>query len=112
MAEKFTGKEGAMISLSKAREMFSNYKSSPNFKANKEVKGIFYGRDHLQALLDQKDCMGIRIYYGIEQGGAEQGPQMILLGADENMNDMISGKILDFGMRCPHFCPSGDSLDG
>lgn len=110
MAEKFTGNEGAMISLSEARTLISNYKTSSKFRNNQNVKGIFFGKDHLMELLNQKGCKGIRVYYGIEKDGSKHVPRMVLVGADEKMNDMINGKILDRGRVCPIWCSTESSL--
>lgn len=112
MSEKFNGTEGEMISLAEAKTHVEIYKGSAKFAANNETKAFFFGKEKLQELLDQKDCMGIRIYYGIEYG--EQGkhiPMMILVGADENRDDLVNGKILDKGQPCPHKCPTSTSLD-
>lgn len=112
MAHKFTGSEGEMISLAEANNYVSTYKKSDNFAANKNIKAFFYGREKLQELLNQNDCVGIRIYYGGERdahGG--YSPALVLVGADENMDDLANGKILERGAPCPPLCPTSIALD-
>ena len=54
-----TGKEGAPIDMKTAISWTRNYRRMrPN-----ETISHFFGRVHLQDLLDQEGCMGIRIYY-------------------------------------------------
>jgi hypothetical protein len=55
-----TGQEGSEIDLKVAAEWTQNHRHhSPD-----EVISQFFGREILQRLLDQPDCIGIRFYYG------------------------------------------------
>jgi hypothetical protein len=57
---QLTGKEGAEIDLKVAAEWTQNHRHhNPE-----EVISQFFGREILQKILDQPDCVGIRFYYG------------------------------------------------
>jgi hypothetical protein len=55
-----TGQEGSEIDIKVAAEWTQNHRHhSPD-----EVISQFFGREILQRILDQPDCVGIRFYYG------------------------------------------------
>lgn len=99
----FNGTEGGEISLAKASEMTSNYRSqNPG-----ETIAHFFGKDIIQRILSQEGCMGIRIYYGIDQ---DETKQLILVGADENQNDIIQ-LVADLSFPCPQTCSTHNPLN-
>ncbi len=100
------------------RRWLQRYKEEESQLRGKEpdkvVRAHFYGCDHIQALLDQDGCKGIRIYYGIDDNGDRQ---LILFGADANMKNIKSEHIgkgngggggIDHGEPCPPFCDDDD----
>lgn len=101
----FNGKEGDMISRNEARQLMDNYENSPAYPANNHVKGILFGKDHVDDLLSQQGCTGIRIYYGKTGVLSADPPQLVIVGTDEDGND-ITDRILDAGVPCPDFCSS------
>lgn len=102
----FTGNEGEMVSLEDASRWTSKYRNSEHFDG---VNAIFYGINNLTSLLNQRACQGIRIYKAIDDDG---NPVMVLVGADEDGNDMTDGLILERGIGCPPNCGGGSSLMG
>ena len=99
----FDGTEGTIIPLSEGAQLTKNYRDrNPG-----AVKAIFYGREHLEAILSQEGCMGIRIYYGMSNSGA---PQLVLAGADADENDLLE-VIVDTGTSCPPNCSSNNALN-
>src|SRR3546814_15221395 len=54
-----TGNEGAPIDRKTGIQWTSNYRQ---IRPGERISH-FFGRTHLQDLLNQQDCMGIRIYY-------------------------------------------------
>ena len=108
----FDGTEGAMISESDARQFMSNYNSGPCITWNQGVKGHFFGKDIIEELLNQQGAKGIRIYYGSkEQDGKPLEPQLILVAADANQDDILNAnKIADASRPCPIFCPKNTGL--
>ena len=99
------GSEGGRILRPAARASMLNYRNSAAFAANNQTEGILFGKDHIQDLLNQTGCVGIRIYYG-KDGTANTDPaQMILVGTDVDGNDMAN-LIVDMGRPCPSHCSS------
>ncbi|MEM7110077.1 MAG: hypothetical protein AAF519_17750, partial [Bacteroidota bacterium] len=77
------------------------------------VKAQFFGCENIQKILDEPGCMGIRVYYGIDDDG---NPKLMLVGAKSDQNNILpksegkdgdDGVILDDGKDCPTFCPDG-----
>jgi len=102
----FNGTEGTMISRTNARQLLENYENSPAFPANNNTKGVLFGRDHLLAIIGQSGCKGIRVYFGKDGVRAEDPVQLVIVGTDEEGNDMSSGLVLDAGLPCPDVCPT------
>lgn len=100
----FNGTEGAPIKLSTASEWTSNYR-----KDNPEgIKAHFFGRDILERILAQEGCMGIRIFYAIDDAGTQQ---LILVGADSSENNQVAGIVADLSVPCPLQCGNADALN-
>ena len=100
----FNGKEGAPIDLEEAASWTSNYRNAqPN-----GIKAHFFGRDIIERILAQEDCQGLRIFYGLNNEGEQQ---LILVGADTNENNQLSGTIADHSVVCPVACGNADALN-
>ena len=105
----FNGTEGTIIDLEQAATWTANYRKDAVANADGiVVKAHFYGRDILQKLLDQEGCMGIRMYYSRDEKGQKQ---LVLVGADENGNDLES-MVVDNGKICPPDCSTDGILNG
>jgi len=92
----FDGTEGSAISPATAGEWTNEYQE--NHKG--EVRAYFAGRDILEQILAQPECMGIRIYYGTDG----TTPKLVLVGADRDENDQIGDGFIVADELCP--CPS------
>lgn len=95
---------GAVITLDEAEALTGAYQS--NFPA--EPKAFFIGAERLKQVLDQEDCIGIRIYNGYDE--AEGKKNMVLVGVGITTEDMTDGVILDKLARCPGHCDTGSPL--
>lgn len=102
------GNEGKMVTRAEARQMMTNYRNSNAFAANDNKEAILFGKNHINSLLGQGGCVGIRIYYGKSGITNSDEPHMILVGTDVNGNDMTS-MILDTGLPCPNDCSSAST---
>ena len=99
----FNGNEGTTISQNDARTLTSTYRTNnPN-----QRKALFFGKNKLQALLNQNGCMGLRIYFGEDSAG---NPELVIVGADASEKDMLNS-ILDKGVACPSNCDSSSILN-
>lgn len=100
----FNGKEGDLITLKEGADMTAAYReANPG-----ATKGHFFGKDVLLEILNQTDCMGIRIYYGQDEDGVKQ---LVIVGANASENDILD-KIADRSAPCPTQCGSGNGLNG
>jgi hypothetical protein len=98
----FTGNEDHSISLQDAVALTSRYQQrNPN-----AVKAEFFGRDAIKAILDQEGCVGIRIYYGLDENGKNH---LVLVGADADENDLHEGVLAERAQQCPPICPTNNS---
>ena len=100
----FTGSEDHSISLQEASQLTANYRSQAGDGA---VLASFFGKQTIQKILDQEDCVGIRIYYGLENST----PVLVLVGAKANEDDIISGELAQTGVQCPPVCGSANDLN-
>jgi len=99
----FNGTEGGSISLTTGAALTAEYrKQNPG-----ETKGHFFGKDILHDLLNQQGCMGIRMYYGLDEDGNKE---LVLVGADANENDMTA-LVADLSMPCPGVCGNANVLN-
>lgn len=88
-----------------AAQMTADYRSMHQG----QTKAVFFGKDLLQEMLEQEDCMGIRVYFAMDQNG---DLTQVLVGAMADETDMTNGCIVSLGFRCPVYCDSGSALNG
>ncbi|XOV66988.1 MAG: hypothetical protein ACFHU9_15285 [Fluviicola sp.] len=99
----FDGTEGGSISLSAGAALTKEYrKQNPG-----ATKGHFFGKDILHDLLNQSGCMGIRMYYGLDEDGNKE---LVLVGADADEND-LTALVADLSMPCPGVCGNANVLN-
>lgn len=99
----FDGTEGSAITLSNGASMTNEYRQrNPG-----AVKGHFFGKEILNQILDQEGCMGIRMYYGLDEDGNKQ---LVIVGADSDENDMLD-LVADFSVPCPSACSTPNALN-
>lgn len=102
------GTIGDPIDLATAQHWAANYReSNPD-----ETLGHYFGFEIIQQILSQTDCVGIRIYYAIDDAGEKK---LILVGVDssgENLLPAPGGKVgdggntlADYSWPCPDYCP-------
>ena len=101
----FNGSEGAFITLEEGAAMTANYR---NTIQQGEVIGQFIGRDLIQDILAQTDCVGIRFYYAIDENGSKN---LVCVGVDQNENDIRDGLIADKLKKCPPICSNTNPLN-
>lgn len=98
----FNGTEGGAITLSSAAQMTAEYRAAnPN-----STIAHFFGKEILNQLLEQENCVGIRMYYGMKDGQKE----LILVGVDSEENDLLE-LVADLSMPCPKTCSSPNPLN-
>ena len=95
---------GELVTLTEAAEWTQNYRSTIN---SGDVTGHFFGKNKYNTILEQPGCIGVRTYYGIENGEKV----LVLVGVDEQGNDMTNGAIVEQGAKCPPRCSEINALN-
>jgi hypothetical protein len=99
----FTGHEDHSITLAEAADITKNFRDAhPN-----QPKGVFFGKDALQAIIDQPNAVGIRCYFAEKNGDLT----LVLVGADAAENDLFNGDLADVGKPCPPFNSTPNPLN-
>lgn len=99
----FNGNEGEQITLQQGGELTAKYRATnPN-----GIKGVFFGKAHIEKILAQGDCKGLRFYFAENATGE---PTLVMVGADSAENDQLN-LIIDQAMPCPARCSSPNALN-
>jgi len=101
----FTGKEDHIITLEEAKKLTSNFQSK--LKGD-EVKAHYVGKEALLKLLNQENCVGVRIYYAETDDGK---PELVFVGVTEEGKDLTDGILLERTFPCPPYCFSESELN-
>lgn len=95
---------GGEITLAEAKKNVSAFRA----KYPREVKAFFIGKTNVKLILDQLDCIGIRIYNGYDSEA--NCLNLVLVGVDSEGKDMTDGIIMDQMKPCPSHCDNTSSL--
>jgi hypothetical protein len=98
----FNGSEGEFITLNEGADLTGEFRSSNPT----QPLAYFFGREKLEELLAQDNCMGIRIYFGEKNNTL----QLVLVSANDNQDDLLD-KILDRGGPFPPRTSSTNALN-
>jgi hypothetical protein len=101
----FNGNEGSFITLREGSEMTKRYRDTIQ---SGEVIGVFLGKEKIQAILDQSECVGIRFYFAKNENNNNT---LVFVGADANQNDLAEGLIAEFAYPCPPYCSKPNGLN-
>ncbi len=93
------------VSLAAAGEKTYRYRRSAGLGA---LKGGFFGEMAVRKILAQRECEGLRYYFGREENGRRV---IILLGIDAKGNDMLEGVYAEYSFPCPPFCAEKNPLN-
>lgn len=99
----FNGTEGGIIPLQDATAMTAKYRRDHAG----ETLAHFFGRDILLEILNQENCVGIRMYYGQKEDGTKE---LVIVGADSEENDLLD-LVADFSAPCPGACSNSNVLN-
>ena len=95
---------GGEITLVEAQKYVGAFRT----KYPKEVKAFFIGKLNVKKILDQENCIGIRIYNGYDSDA--DSLNLVLVGVDGEGRDMTDGIIMDKMKPCPVGCDSTSAL--
>jgi len=106
-AENFSPDTGSFITLSTAEDMVADWVSNFGPASNSNPKATAFGSNKIQDILDQSGCVGLRIYNGYDDANRK----LVIVGVDEDGNDLTGGYILDVGSPCPPMCAPTTSIN-
>ena len=97
------------IPLAAAAAMTRRHRETRGAKGAAEgERGAMLFRAPVEALLAQKGCEGLRIYYARDD---KDVPTLVLVGVDKDGNDLVSGDVLEWVYPCPPFCGDPNALN-
>lgn len=99
-----TRSTGGQITLNEAKTLTESFQTNHPY----ENKCYFMGAEHIQAILNQPGCIGIRVYKGFDKETDKK--TIILVGVDGDCKDMTSGVIADRAIACPSDCDSSSQF--
>lgn len=97
---------GEVITLKEAIDFTHSFQElNPDF-----IKSYFVGIEKINLILDQENCIGLRIYNGYNT--TDEKTNLVLVGVDKNGNDLVDGIILERLTPCPPYCPKSSPIIG
>ncbi|MGB3465062.1 MAG: hypothetical protein WBA74_07325 [Cyclobacteriaceae bacterium] len=82
MSEKFSGMEGRFVPLSLSKKWVANFQNThPD-----HTQAFYFGSEIFTNLLNEPNCVGIRIYYAQDDDGT---PKMVLVGVDAQGSNIL-----------------------
>lgn len=81
--KKFTGKENHLVTLAEVNEFTQKYREEFGSEA---VPGGFFDKNAVRSLIEQKDAVGMRYYYGSDE---TQQSMLILTGTTADREDLL-----------------------
>ena len=95
-----TEETGRYISLMLAQQAVGAWIKSEKEKSQKidvaNPKAHAFGREKILEVLDQIDCVGLKIYHGLEDGKKT----LVLVGVNDEGDDIVSGLKIDKSIAC------------
>ncbi len=71
--------------------------------------GGFFGKEAIKNILNQQDCVGLRIYNAIDDNKQQT---FVLVGVTAENSDITGGELAEFSSGCPPFCAPDSPLTG
>jgi hypothetical protein len=99
-----TGAENHSIALAQGAQLTKNFRLTalPNV-----LHAEMFGRDAILGLLSQQECVGLRIYVGRKENGAQV---FVLVGVNPQGMDLTGEKVVENGWPCPPICDGSSAL--
>jgi hypothetical protein len=95
---------GSIITQEEAKALIKAFKA----KFPGEVTSSFIGANNVKNILEQKNCIGVRIHNGYDV--VNEKISLVLVGVDVDEKEILEeGIIYDKMLQCPTFC-SKDGL--
>ena len=69
------------------------------------IKAHMFSAEILSSIINQESAIGVRFYHAIEEGR----PTLVVVGVDENGNDLRYDKFAEKSRPCPPWCADGEN---
>jgi len=102
--EAATGSETHNIDKAVAAKLTKNYREAYGIE---ESKGFYYGKEKIKSIIEQKGCMGIRVYYGLNSIGEDT---LVLVAVDGKWNDIGLTNVAEYGISTALHADSSGSM--
>jgi len=93
------------ISLADAAAMTKKFRDGAGQGA---IIASAFNKKALQNILDQENCIGIRMYYAKNENGELT---LVLVGVKDNGDDIYDGELAEWGANCPPNCGASNPLN-
>lgn len=94
---------GSIITQEEAKALIKAFKA----KFPGEVTSSFIGANNVKNILEQKNCIGVRIHNGYDE--VNKKISLVLVGVDADEKEILEGGLIyDQVITCPPIC----SIDG
>jgi hypothetical protein len=91
---------GSIITQEEAKALITAFES----KFPGEVTSSFIGANNVKNILDQQNCIGVRIHNGYDVVNGKIS--LVLVGVDNDEKEILeNGIIYDKAGTCPSLCP-------
>ncbi len=98
------GTEGENIPLEEAIQMTRAFRlANPD-----AIKAFYLGKDIMNELLRQNNCVGMRIYNALD---VDNQPQVVIVGVTADNEDLYEGIRADKTKPCPSLCDINSPLN-
>lgn len=101
----FQENSGEAITLQEASEMTKRFRDSV---FNKGTIALSVNGDLVSEILNQNGCKGVRFYFALD---TDNLTQLVLVGVDENGDDIYEGLLVDRLSNCPPKCSTKNPLN-
>jgi hypothetical protein len=102
----YTGNENHEISLNDAADLTQRFRD--NLPVIDNTIAEYFSKSALENLLNQQNCVGIRVYYGID---SDMKKHLVIVGVNSDGNDLYEGDLMELGRECPPYCPDTNPLN-
>jgi hypothetical protein len=101
----FTGHENHSIDLDTASKWTKNYRQTVS---EGSTIAEYFGKEAIAAILNQTNCVGIRLYYSLDDSGVKH---LIVVGVNSDENDLYEGLLAERALTCPQRCSAINPLN-
>jgi hypothetical protein len=104
----FTGNEDHQIDLTDASRYTENFRDTIDPSDPDQTIGEYFSKAYLLQLLGQANCVGVRVYYGLNDDGKRA---LVISGVKANQDDLYNGTLAEHGLTVPPWSGTANPLN-